>query len=159
MYNRIDDRAIDLWHKDLYSLQMIADFFSVSRTGVRKYLRKQGVDTGAGGIVEVSCSYCRKKFRKARANARKTRKNYCCPGHYYATLHNPDYNQNRHSQRKAREAVKAVFLLDISHVVHHEDGDTTNNDLGNLIVFRSHVDHMRWHRAGGKESRVKPVWP
>ena len=39
-----------------------------------------------------------------------------------------------------------------------EDGDTENNDPPNLMAFASHSDHMRWHRAGGEESGVIPIW-
>ena len=157
MYNKIDYRAIDLW-KDLYTLQMVADFFSVSRTGIMKYLRRHGVDTSAGGRVEVTCSYCGVKFKKFRAYARKRRKHYCCDDHYWRSLYNPGYNPNRQGQINARKVVKYVFPLDIDQVVHHDDGDTTNNDYGNLRVFKNHADHMRWHRLGGVESGVNPVW-
>lgn len=154
---KIDKRAIDLW-KDLYTLQMIADFFNVSRAGVWKYLRRHGVDTGAGGRVEVVCSYCGVKFKKYRALARKRCKHYCCNDHYYRSLYNPGYNENRQGQRKARKAVNLMFPLGEDNVVHHDDGDTTNNDYENLRVFKNHADHMRWHRLGGVESGIEPVW-
>ncbi len=31
-------------------------------------------------------------------------------------------------------------------VVHHRDGNTSNNSPWNLIVFRNNVDHMEFHR-------------
>ena len=155
---KIDERAIDLWYKDRYSLQMIADFFKVSRTSVMKYLRRHEVDTGKGGQVEVICNYCGVCFKKYRAYARIRKKNYCCPDHYYKSLYNPDYNPNRQGQRNARKAVKLVFPLEEGYVIHHDDGDTTNNDYDNLKVFKNHAEHMRWHRLGGIESGFRPVW-
>ena len=32
-----------------------------------------------------------------------------------------------------------------SEVVHHIDGDKTNNSIENLMVFPSHSDHMKHH--------------
>jgi hypothetical protein len=32
-----------------------------------------------------------------------------------------------------------------TEVVHHEDGDVRNNDLGNLRLFASQTEHMRYH--------------
>lgn len=155
----IDDRAIVLWQEDLYSLQMIGDFFGVSRQAVMKYLRKHGIDTGSGGRVEVSCDYCGKVFKKPRAYVRARRKNYCSSGHYYAAIHNSDYFPNRQGQRVARRVVKWFYPLGESDIVHHIDGDTTNNEIANLMVFRSNSDHMRWHRLGGEESGVVPLFP
>lgn len=157
----ITGRAVELWTKDLYSLQMIANVFGVCRQAVKKCLNKQGIDTGYRRHW-VSCTYCGKRFIKARAYIRKTRRNYCCHEHYWAAIHNPEYYECRQGQKNAKKAVMACGYhvdYDIGEVCHHEDGDTTNNDPGNLLVFRDHADHMRWHRAGGVESGVVPVWP
>ena len=44
--SRIDDQeAARLWTDELYSLQMIANVMGVTRTGIKKALNRQGVDT------------------------------------------------------------------------------------------------------------------
>lgn len=37
--------------------------------------------------------------------------------------------------------------LNVSEVVHHIDGDKTNNDISNIIVFKSNSDHSRFHKG------------
>lgn len=37
--------------------------------------------------------------------------------------------------------------LSPGEVVHHIDGDRTNNDSSNIIIFRSHGDHHAFHRG------------
>ncbi len=155
----VNELAIDLWQKDMYSLQMIGDYFGVTRQAVRVYLRRRDIDTGKT-IQQVVCDYCGKAFEKPRERARRSRKHYCCSDHYYASIDNPDYNANRQGQRNARTMVKRCgFLLASEHVVHHKDSDNTNNEPDNLLVFASQAEHMRWHRAGGAESGVVPVFP
>lgn len=157
----VNEQAIDLWHKDMYSLQMIGDYFGVTRQAVKKYLNKQGVDTSKAATArEVVCDYCGKAFKKPRAYARARRKNYCCPEHYYAVLANPDYVNSTWGRRKSRDMVRRCgFLLAPEHVVHHKDSNQKNDDSNNLLVFASNADHMRWHRLGGPDSGVSPVWP
>ena len=153
---KIDDRAIELWFKDLQSLQMIGDFFGVTRQAVKKWLNARGIDTGKW---EVVCEGCGEVFWRHRYQIRKTRLNYCSSKCYYEALHNLGYTENRNGQREARRVVKEFFPLAEGHVVHHIDGNTLNNEVSNLMVFKDHSDHMRWHRAGGEDSGVIPVWP
>lgn len=156
MYNRIDNRAIDLWN-ELYTLQMIADVIGVSRAGVKKYLNRHGVNTTKQGGVLVICDECGIDFRKPRCQVRKNRFNYCTIACYIKSMENPDYNENRQGQRVARYSIKSIFPLDPENVVHHKDSDTTNNEPSNLMVFANHGDHMRWHR--GDKELVTPLWP
>lgn len=162
MYKPIlTDKAIELWTKDLYSLQMIGDAFGVTRQAVKKYLNKQGIDTGYRKHW-VSCAYCGKEFVKQRAYVRTSRRHYCCYEHYWAAIHNPEYIECRQGQRNAKKTVMACGYhvdYDSGEVVHHMDSDCSNNDPANLLVFRNHADHMRWHRTGGYNSGVSPVWP
>jgi hypothetical protein len=50
--------------------------------------------------------------------------------------------------------VGRYFPLERRHVVHHHDGDNTNNALDNLAVFASQAEHMRYHRGG----HATPIW-
>jgi hypothetical protein len=112
---------------------------------------------------DLECSICGKVFQRGRAYIRNTRHPVCSPECYYKRIENPDYNGNRQGQRVARKVVDDLLMTEgwrlmPEWVVHHIDGDTTNNDPGNLMVFESHSDHMRWHRGGFEESGVVPVW-
>lgn len=159
---KIDDRAVDLWFRDLYSLQMIGDFFNCTRQAVKKWLNKRGIDTSKQKW-DVICDGCGESFKRSRCQIRKNRKNYCDTECYYKALYNPDYNENRQGQRNARKIVDELMMSEGKRlmpdwVVHHEDSDTDNNDPPNLMAFASHSDHMRWHRVGGEESGVIPLW-
>lgn len=162
MYRPIlTEMAIELWDKDLYSLQMIGDVFGVTRQAVKKYLNKRGIST-AKGKREVICDYCGKIFKRAKCYLRVRRKNYCCSGHYHAVVFSPEYIENRYSCKAAKKVVMSCGYhvdYDKGEVVHHRDGNQGNNDPMNLLVFRSNADHGRWHRAGGPDSGVVPVWP
>jgi len=157
---KIDERAIGMYKDDLFSLQMIGEFFNCSRQGAKKYLNKRGIDTSYRKHL-VICDNCGTEFNKPRSYIRNCIKNYCTVKCYYESLHNPEYNGNRQGQRVARKLVDELLIsigkrLMPEWVVHHEDGNDTNNDPENLIVFASQADHMRWHR-GNRES-VEPIW-
>lgn len=153
---KLDEGVVVLWGDDLYTLQMIADLYGVSRQGVKKFLNRRGIDTGYRKLVVV-CDGCGVEFEKSRCHVRKNRFNYCSLVCYVESMEKPDYNVNRQGQRDARRLVKSMFPLEPDHVVHHKDGDTTNNDVDNLLVFANHSDHMRWHR--GDRGLVSPLWP
>lgn len=155
-YNQIDKRAVEMWN-ELYSLQMIADVFNVTRQGVKKYLNRHGIDTRKRKWVVV-CNQCKKDFEKHRCQIRKNRFNYCSQVCYVKSMENPDYFENRQGQRNARQAVRDCgYYLLWGEIVHHKDSNTTNNEPSNLMVFASPSDHMRWHR--GDRNLVKPLWP
>ena len=157
---KIDDRAIGLFEDEHFSLQMIGDFFGVTRQGVKKYLNTRGIDTGNKGKVETTCETCGKVFEKHRAYFRLRIKNYCSPQCYYDSIKNPDYIQHRQGSTNARKAIlECGYRLDDNEIVHHIDGNQDNNDPNNLMVFKNNSEHMRWHRAGKEESGVIPVWP
>jgi len=64
------------------------------------------------------------------------------------------YVQWRHGQRLARKAVLNYTELEPGNIVHHVDGDTRHNQIGNLWVFATHAEHMSFHRNGS----AKPIW-
>lgn len=156
----VDERAIDMWYKDHWSLRMIGKYFSVSGTAVHKYLRKHGVDTSkAATRVNCICMTCSKPFQMCRAYFRERLLVYCSPECYYQSIRNPGYISSRQGMRVARETVRSLWRgFRMQYLVHHIDGNESNNDPCNLMVFANNSDHMRWHRAGGIESGVVPLW-
>lgn len=68
--------------------------------------------------------------------------------------YNPGYKYSRNGLRIARRTVDKHFRLQAGNVVHHWDGDETNNNLDNLAVFANNSDHMRYH-AGYDTT---PIW-
>ncbi|MBW2647339.1 MAG: hypothetical protein JRE23_14415 [Deltaproteobacteria bacterium] len=155
-YNKIDTRAVDMWN-NLHSLQMIADELGVSRHGVKKYLNRHGIDTRKRKW-EVVCHQCGEKFEKHRCQIRKNKFNYCSTACYHGNTRSPEYQVGRQDSRSARAAVRACgyYMID-GEAVYYKDGNTSNNDPSNLMVFANNDECMRWHR--GDREVVKPLWP
>lgn len=60
--------------------------------------------------------------------------------------------------RMARIAMEQVICrpLILKEVVHHIDGNTSNNGHDNLILFPSHSEHLKHHhrlRQNSKENK------
>jgi hypothetical protein len=157
---RIGKKILGLWD-DGYSGDKIAVMTGGVVTGrsILRYVLKHGRCTW-DTRKDVVCEYCGKEFKKVRSVFRNSRKHFCCKEHYWAHLYNPEYIRSVHGSRVARRTVaECGYKPTYGEVVHHIDGDCNNNDPWNLMVFASQSDHSRWHKNGGPESGVKPVWP
>lgn len=143
----MDEKAIKMYQEDLMSLQQIGDHYGVSRQAVKQYLNRRGVYTGKGQWF-IKCDQCGIKVFKPRCQIRGKMHKFCSPECYYKFINNPDYIANRHGQRIARYTIKEKFGLNIHEfmVVHHQDSNTLNNEVSNLVVFNSQSDHMKYHR-------------
>src|ERR1700682_45731 len=70
----------------------------------------------------------------------------------YVLVWNPDHPQANHAgyvreHRLVAEEILGRFLTR-DEVVHHKDGDRSNNDPENLQVFDSNADHLRHELTG-----------
>lgn len=148
-----------MWHLG-YSGDLIAEYTGGVVTGrsVLRYLRKQSIDTGTTK-KEVICEQCGVSFQKVRCVFRRSRRHFCNKACYWKYLYNPNYIRSIYGMRQARKRVRECgYLVVAGEVVHHIDGDTTNNIPNNLAVFKNQSDHSLWHKRGGVESGVEPVW-
>ena len=157
---KLTEDSVRMYEEDFFSLEMIGDLYGVSRQAVKKYLNNRGVDTSKRKFVLV-CSECGIEFERHRAYIRNTYNPVCSVGCYHKRIHNPDYNQNRQGQRIARKTADEMLIqegkrLGEKNVVHHENGDTSDNRPENLKVFENQSDHMKYHR--GDKTKVDPVW-
>lgn len=62
-------------------------------------------------------------------------------------------NGNRHVHRIAAEQMLGRPLRG-NEVVHHIDGDKTNNHPSNLMVFASHAEHAAHHAAMRRQQQI-----
>ncbi len=143
--SRIDEKAIGMFRDDLMSLEQIGRFFEVSRTAVKKFLNKYGVNTSKGQFF-IICDNCGVKSFRPRCQIRGKIHKFCSDKCYYEFINNPEYLQNRHGQRIGRKRVEEKFGYIPEFVLHHKDGNDLNNELSNLVVFKNHSDHMKFHR-------------
>lgn len=140
---------IRAYTEQLTSMIELAKQYGITRQGIRKVLKRSGVNTSKHKIT-VSCSTCGKEIIRNKCQIRKSLNHFCNHDCYYAFLEagngNP-YIQNRQGQRIARKKVAELFDLQSGNIVHHDDRNTLNNMLHNLKVFRNQGDHIRYHRG------------
>ena len=156
----IGNRIVELWHFG-YSGDLIAKHTGDVVTGrsILRYLRKHDIDTGITE-KEAKCEQCGVVFKKARAVFRRARLHFCSRPCYWEYLYNPNYIRSVYGMRQARKRVRECgYFVIAGEVVHHQEGDTTNNDPTNLMVFKNQSDHSLWHKRNGVESGVNPIWP
>jgi hypothetical protein len=145
---------IKFYTVDHLTLQQIADKYNVTRQAIHKRLKKAGIEREQGTYVGVTCGNCGQGLRRARFRWHATVNHFCGSKCYFKSLENSGYKPWRQGQRIGRDVVSDYFSLDRGYVVHHVDGNSRNNDIKNLWVFRNHADHMSYHRAG----RGRPIF-
>ena len=131
----------------------IANSYNVSRQAIIKLLRKSGVDTSKHRI-QAECKTCGGQLLRNRRKLATTNSLFCCRECYYSFLHRLNFKPSRNGCREAVKIVAQYFCLRPDNVVHHVDGDQSNNELSNLMVFENPKDHLRHHRG----FEIKPIW-
>lgn len=158
------EEIVHFFTVDKLSMAEIAKLYPVTRQAIYKRLHGLGVDTSkaTGCKVKVACYWCEKPFLVTRSKWRAKGikgKSFCCESHRVAWLNEmgQNYVYDRHSMRISRRIVTEIYgELPEGSVVHHEDKNTLNRAVGNLILFACHADHLRWHR--GDKTLVTPLW-
>ena len=135
-----------MYEKELLSCQMIADRVGCTRVRIWQLLKAQGVKT-EDHKRESSCVICGKPVLRTRARIRDHRRVYCGNACYWVHVASNNYQVSRQGQRVARQIVSKIYTLGPKDVVHHMDGNQSNNAPNNLAVFASSSDHMRYHRT------------
>lgn len=143
-----------LYTQGMHSLQMIADKFKCSRQYIKKILNKHGVQTANGIYTKVKCIclICSKEFLKKRARVRNMESinDYCSKACFHQMFYNNEYKEDRSGSRAARLKVALEILETIKlpkgSIVHHIDGNQSNNATNNLMLVSSQGTHIRIHR-------------
>lgn len=150
------DAIIEDYTINLKPMAAIAVEYGMSRQGIHKLLRKEGVDT-TKHLIKVTCCACGKEMERPKCQVRNRKRLFCSDDCYKAYLNSigDGYRPWRQGQRVARNIVSKVFKLEEGHVVHHIDKNNWNNELPNLMVLRNQGDHVRLHRGFD----VEPLWP
>ena len=137
---------IEAYTIDLWPVRKIAEVIHCSPTAIHRFLKKHGVDTTKHKI-SVSCTTCGKEIKRTKKRVANQR-NHFCNLECYATYLNAgadDFEGNRQWQRAAREVVSRHFNLQAGQIVHHKDRNQCHNVIGNLMVFATQGDHIRFH--------------
>ena len=153
-------RMVKLYVEEGFTLQAIGDLFGLTRPWVRKILNSVGVDTSRSGpnvLREVSCEVCGRRFSMTRCVWRSRRFRFCSAECRKAWVDAGSLKRNRMNhlaEWKLRMLMGAP--LPEGSVVHHRNGDPTDNSPGNLMLFASQEDHVKWHR--GLREGIEPLW-
>lgn len=143
----------DLFLNQLFSLEMVAQQFKVSRMSIKKLLNSVGVKTSYDATrPQCECAVCGKPFTKTRSRKRNQTgwNDYCSRQCYYKAIEGFGFPDNRVSRREARlkMAIQIIASLKLPEgsIIHHIDGNQANNDARNIILFASQSAHLRFHR-------------
>lgn len=155
----IGSDIIKLW--DLgYSGSKIAAITGGIVTGrsVIRYLNRNGIqtfDTRKDAICALPS--CGMIFKKVRSVFLRSKNHYCTKEHYWKHLEDPGYTQSIHNSRMARKIIRSCgYYLTDEEMVHYIDGDDTNCEPSNMMVFANNSDLTRWLHG---DQNVKSLWP
>lgn len=137
------------------TMRQIAKLVGLTATAVCKRLKAAGITSKQGEWVAVECDFCGSQIQVMRGRWRKSERQYCSEECYHYVRRNPDYRPWRQGQSIARTIVAQLYDLKPHHVVHHKDGDSSNNNHMNLSVYASQSDHMKHHHG---ITPVKAIW-
>jgi len=137
-----------LYLQDHLTYEEIGKVYSTTRQYIYKLMKRYGIDTSKGERFKVKCDRCGKEYEVTRKKFKQTSKHYCGKLCYFSDRYT-GYTPDRYGQMVARR-VMAKHLgrrLEILEVVHHIDGDCSNNEIDNLMVFSSNSEHIKYHHS------------
>lgn len=138
----------------------IASDAGVTRQTIHNILKANGALTYKRKSIKLECAFCGETFTKPYAYVKDV--NYCSQQCFHAHRSIAGMYSERGSKltalvdrtkirklsRQARKVVEESGIeLNHGQVVHHINGDKSDNRVENLRVFDSHNEHMRFHHA------------
>lgn len=159
------ERIIDMYTHQNMTMQHIADRAGVTRQAIKLVLDRHSVEY-RGGAQERVCLFCGEKFQATRCRIKRGGGGYCSPQCFHAdrsiageysiiggAVTRLEKSLGITDRQLGRRARNTITGLKPGQVVHHIDGDRTNNDPANLMVFDSHAEHMMFHHQLRREKR------
>lgn len=129
----------------LRTMEEIAKDAGVTRQAIKLVLDRMGVEY-RGGKVKRECGYCGGEFNHPRNEVKQGRGMYCSP-QCFASSRSLGGDMTVHSRLGRAAWVMAGRKIKHGQVIHHIDGDRTNNSLDNLRLFNSQREHMQYHHS------------
>jgi hypothetical protein len=134
----------NMYLKEHLTMQEIAGIFGVSRQRIYQLIKAAGIDTSKAERWDITCDNpgCGKVFSITRARFKATPTHYCSQACYHG--HKDTLSPARFDTKQGRRAARAIMEshlgrpLSDKEIVHHIDGDESNNTLPNLMVFIPH---------------------
>jgi hypothetical protein len=144
-------------------------FCSQKCSGVFKHSQKKGIKPNFKGI----CENCGIEFETYRSpsNMKKLKPRFCslkCIGESQKGINNPSYKNGKHFDANGyvvlfkpehpfcgvrKSILEHRFIMECKigrylkkeEIVHHIDGNKSNNDINNLMLFKNQSEHIKYH--------------
>lgn len=168
MRSKLSDTAIIKLYSDGERINTISAEAGISRQAVRDCLIRNNVYDPLHGSLEKKCLFCGETFRVFRGRVKNNGGNFCSIICFHASrslsgeysriggavtrvnkiIGNVQEVSPRQQGRQARKAIiDSGIQLNKGEVIHHKDGNKSNNSLDNLQVFESQSAHMQFHHS------------
>lgn len=144
---------VSAYQDRMEKVESIAKKYGVSRPGIYKVLKRMEIDTSKGGpnvVLFVTCTACGESVPKYRSEIRRSKHAFCstdCVKTYQKHGAGKTAMVRKHGLEVARVVASQHFALRPENVVHQENDNAFDNSLGNLKVFRTQGDHVRYHQG------------
>ncbi len=155
---------VDMYRNNA-SIKSIQEVAGISRPAVYNILNAAGIELGRREVLVLVCRFCGEKYDKPRSRVSGEHGGYCSIQCFHADRSlSGEYSKNggritRLTEtvgeitecsfgRRARKAIETSGVkLKPGQVIHHIDGNRSNNSLVNLRIFNSHSEHMQFHHS------------
>jgi len=146
MHNMPDEPTLrQLYEVKRLSLAKIAKIYGVSRVYMWKWAKRYGIKSHHGNFVVLTCPRCGKETTLRWGKAQQRNGEYCSIECYH--LHRLEISHYLGAWRHGQRIAHQVMGAGPGQVVHHIDGNCSNNNPTNLMVFNSNAEHLAYHHA------------
>lgn len=151
------------YFEEFKTLRELATIYSVSAVGVQKCLKRNGFDTSKRRF-SAPCIRCGNDAMRTRKQLKRTSEKmgvFCSQECYHAHLKEiaigtgPKRNKWARSVRTYMRRARAIAAqhygpLPMGSVVHHVNGNDSDNRVENLMLLKDQDSHLKIHRKFGE---------
>ena len=148
--------VIDKFSNKLITVRELSKEYGVTRVTIYNVLKAAGVDKKT--IFEVPCSGCGVIVKRYRSAIRGTKNSFCSLDCKIAWMKatKATGSGTRFGRQIARKRISKYYPIQPGNMEYHVDGNFFNNMPGNLMLFRTELDLVRYCRFG--EAGAIPIW-
>ena len=145
----MNEHLESLYLKSHLTMAEIGKIYNVSRQRIHQYIKESGIDASHAERFFIACDKCNDMYSITRKQWRKQSTHYCSMNCYLQDRKNTEYKPHRNGQREARRAMTKHIGRELltNEIVHHIDGNCSNNNLNNLVLYPTHAAHIRDHHV------------